>query len=165
MTTIDQHLYPPGVQTILTILSDHDIQFEVKLFQSPAHTASQAADLLGCPLGAIVKSLVFQKKSGCELVLVLVSGKNRVDIDKLTALVGAQVAVAKPETVLSKTGYAVGAVPPIGIKAVKQTILDADLTGYEHIWASAGALNILMRLTPEDLCNLTNCQIEEIKQV
>lgn len=153
------------MQSVLQILIENDIPYKLRIFDKPARQASQAADLLGCPLGAIVKSLVFQKQVSGELLMILVSGKNRADLDILSKLVGENVEPAKPKNVQALTGYPVGAVPPIGLKCILKTIIDADLMGHNYIWASAGSSNILMKLTPQNLLNLTNNKIKAIKQM
>lgn len=119
--------------------------------------------MLGCPLGAIVKSLVFQRKASGELLLVLVSGKNRANTQILHQVVGEEVQPAKPQTVLAMTGYPVGAVPPIGLKGVAPVIMDAELMLYEHIWASAGSCNILVKINSKNLLKITDGLIETLK--
>ena len=96
--------------------------------------------------------------------MVLVSGKNRADIQILNEIVGEIVQSAKPTTVLALTGYPVGAVPPIGVKGTFPVIMDADLMLQEHVWASAGAENVLIKFDPVDLLNLSKGKIEVIKQ-
>ena len=161
-TGIDQ--IPPGVQDVLNILVENQIPIEIRIFDTPARQASQAAALVGCPLGAIVKSLIFEKLTSGDILFVLVSGKNRVDLDVVSQIVGDRVRPAQPATVLEKTGYPVGAVPPINAKGAVPVIVDADLLLHEHVWASAGADNILIKFDPLDLLNLTKGKIEAIKQ-
>lgn len=148
---------------MLQVLIENGVRYQLRIFDSPARQASQAADLLGCPLGAIVKSLVFQKQGSSELLLVLVSGKNRADIQKLNHIVGEDVQVAKPKTVLSLTGYPIGAVPPIGLKGVYPVIMDLDLLDYEQVWSSAGAENMLIQINRSILQNMTQAQVAQIK--
>jgi len=147
---------------VLRVLLDQENPYELRAFDTPAHSASQAAELLNCPLGAIVKSLVFQKQASGELFMVLVSGKNRADTEKLSQVVSELVQTAKPKTVHAMTGYPVGAVPPFGFKASLPTIMDVDLLDYEHVWASAGAENMLMQLNPKVLQHLTQAQVDLI---
>ena len=53
-----------------------------------ARTAEQAAAAVGCPVGAIVKSLVFRGAASGGLWLILVSGANRVHEKRLGRLLG-----------------------------------------------------------------------------
>lgn len=164
MTNTGIEQYPPGVQDVLNILVENQILIEVRVFDTPARQASQAAALIGCPLGAIVKSLVFEKQTSGDILFVLVSGKNRVDLDLVSQIIGESVRPARPATVLEKTGYPVGAVPPIGVTGDVPVIVDKDLMLYEHVWASAGAENILIKFDPADLLDLSKGKIEAIKQ-
>ena len=150
------------MQSVLKVLIENRVPYELRTFESPARQASQAAELLGCPMGAIVKSLVFQRQASGELLMVLVSGKNRADIQKMNQLIATEVRPAKPKTVLAFTGYPVGAVPPFGIKGHFPVIMDGDLLDYEHVWASAGAENMLMELNSSDLQRLTQARVESV---
>lgn len=150
---------------MLQVLLDQEIPYRLRTFDTPAHSASQAAELLGCPLGAIVKSLVFQKQASGELLMVLVSGKNRVDVQRLNKIVGKDVQPAKPKTVLAITGYPVGAVPPFGFIDTFPVIMDRDLLEYERVWSSAGAENMLMQLEAKALQRITQAQVKQISQV
>jgi Cys-tRNA(Pro) deacylase len=163
MTNTGFEQYPPGVQDVLNILVKNHIPIEIRVFDSPARQASQAAALIGCELGAIVKSMVFEKQTSGDIVFVLVSGKNRADLDILSQVIGDRVRPTPPATVLEKTGYPVGAVPPLGVKDTAPVIMDADLMLHEHVWASAGAENILLKFDPADLLKLSDGKIENIK--
>jgi prolyl-tRNA editing enzyme YbaK/EbsC (Cys-tRNA(Pro) deacylase) len=164
MTHTSLEQYPPGVQDVLNILVENHIPIEVRVFDTPARPASQAAALIGCTLGAIVKSLIFEKQTSGDILLVLVSGKNRADLDVVSQIVGDRVRPAPPATVLEKTGYFIGAVPPIGVKGTYPVIMDVDLLLYEHVWSSAGAENILIKFNPLDLLKISKGKIEDIKQ-
>lgn len=146
------------------MLNDQEIPYHLRVFNTPAHSARQAAELLGCPLGAIVKSLVFQKQVSGELLLVLVSGKNMVDVQRLNKIVGKDVQPAKPKTVLAITGYPVGAVPPFGFIDTFPVIMDKDLLEYERVWSSAGAENMLIQIKATALRRLTRAEVKQVSQ-
>ena len=114
--TFDEGAYADLDPKILQSLQKNGCEFHVRSFKSKAHHASDAADLLGCPLGAVVKSLVFQNVENEKIALVLVSGENRVDMGKLRQILGCEIKPAKPAEIERLTGFKVGAVPPIGVK-------------------------------------------------
>ena len=147
---------------ILQILQKNDCKFRVRSFESKAHHASDAAELLGCPLGAIVKSLVFQNIENGHIALVLVSGGNRVDMSKLRQILACEIKPAKPAEIKRLTGFKVGAVPPIGVKTHYPVIIDADLMSYEVVWASAGTVYTLMQVKSRDLLAITNGRVEKL---
>lgn len=163
MTDRDFSQYPPGVQVVLNVLDKNGIPFDLRVFDSPARQASQAAALINSPLGAIVKSLVFQEETSCKLIMVLVSGQNRADPQALSKLTGEKVRPAQPEVILAETGYPVGSVPPLGLQGEHLVVMDADLLGFEQVWASAGAEHILFGLTPKALQGITLARVEHIK--
>jgi prolyl-tRNA editing enzyme YbaK/EbsC (Cys-tRNA(Pro) deacylase) len=156
-------IYPPEVQKVMAAADAAGIFYQIRHFDSPGKTAQQAADLLGCPLGAIVKSLVFQMQGSGEMLLVLVSGKNRADSDSLSETFEQSVKPAKPANVLAWSGFRVGAVPPFGIEEDYPVLMDADLFEYDQVWASGGSDFDLMGLTPAALWAASGAEVDDIK--
>lgn len=163
MTESSESPYPPSVQKVLAAADAAGIAYQVRHFDSPGKTAAQAAALLECPLGAIVKSLIFQMQETGEMLLVLVSGPNRADLDQLADLFGQAVKPASPEDVLAWSGFRVGAVPPFGIDGDFPVLMDADLMQYDLVWASAGSDFDLMGLTPAALWAVSGSEMIVVK--
>lgn len=131
----------------------------------PVRTAQAAADAVGCTVGQIVKSLVFQARSGAASgrgVLVLTSGANRVDTAKLAALVGGEVAMGDPKFVRAATGFAIGGIPPLGHATAMDVVLDAHLLAHATLWAAAGHPNSLFPLTPDELRAMTGGRVADV---
>jgi prolyl-tRNA editing enzyme YbaK/EbsC (Cys-tRNA(Pro) deacylase) len=119
-------------------------------------TAAEAAQAVGCPVGAIVKSLVFVlvTPEGREPVLALVSGDRRADLDRLAAALGVErggVEKADATTVKASTGFSIGGVPPIGHPAPLRTVVDADLLRFAEVWSAAGSVHDVFPADPHDL--------------
>ncbi|MER3390183.1 MAG: YbaK/EbsC family protein [Microcella sp.] len=113
------------------------------------HTAAEAAAAVGCEVGAIVKSLVFLADG--EPVLVLVSGDNLADLERLSAVVQAEISKADARTVKSATGFSIGGVPPIGHPVPVRTIVDESLLRFETVWSAAGDAQTVFPASPLDL--------------
>jgi prolyl-tRNA editing enzyme YbaK/EbsC (Cys-tRNA(Pro) deacylase) len=126
-------------------------------------TAVDAALAVGCEVGQIVKSLVFMTKDTRQPVLIETSGSNRVNENKVAALLGEKIVKADADFVRQKTGYAIGGVPPLGHLEEMITFIDEDLTRFQEIWAAAGSPNAVFRLTPQDLLVITKGKLAEIK--
>jgi Cys-tRNA(Pro) deacylase len=152
------------MNSVVDLLKSAGCDYEIRVFKQPAHKARQAANLLGCPLGAVVKSLVFETDHQTDFLLVLVSGQNRVDTQKLSKILGWKVRPAEITKVLELTGYPVGAVPPFGIKNTCKVIIDADLMVHERLWGAAGDTNILVSFSPVILKELTGGLVCDISQ-
>ena len=115
-------------------------------FPAGTRTAQDAAAAIGCEVGQIVKSLVFLTRSHPpQPVLVLCSGANTVDAERLG------LTKADADVVRRATGFAIGGVPPYGHPAPLETLVDADLMGYDEIWAAAGTPRSVFPLTPAQL--------------
>jgi Cys-tRNA(Pro) deacylase len=136
---------------------------EIREFGASTRTAADAAAAIGCEIAQIAKSLVFRAAESHRAVLVIVSGINRVDEKKLSALLGEKIGKADADFVRNETGFAIGGVAPIGHTRKVTVFIDADLTYYAEIWAAAGAPNAVFRLTPAELARVTQGQIVEVK--
>lgn len=163
MTESTEVPYPPSVQKVIAAADKAGIAYQVRHFDSPGKTAAQAAALLACPLGAIVKSLIFQAQESGEMLLVLVSGQNRADPGQLADLFGEPVKPASPADVLAWSGFKVGAVPPFGFDGDFPVLMDADLMLYDRVWASGGSDFDLMGLTPAALWAASGAEVLKVK--
>jgi len=137
------------------------VESRIQEFSASTRTAQDAAAAIGISVSQIVKSLVFF--SGESPVLVLMSGSNRLDPQRLAAITGAEIRKADAETVRGVTGYAIGGVPPIGFPTRLLTFIDLDLTRYETIWAAAGTPRHVFETTPDDLVRVTSGTVGELK--
>ena len=118
------------------------------------HTAQLAADALGCEVGAIANSLLFEADG--EPLLLLTSGSHRVDTDKVAAELGiGALKRAKPEFVRRHTGQVIGGVSPFDHPAPVRTFLDPWLRRYDEIWAAAGHPAAVFSSTYEELQRMT----------
>jgi len=103
-----------------------------------APTAAAAAAQLGCEVGAIANSLVFEADG--QPLLVMTSGAHRVDTLKVASVLGvAQVRRADADFVRKHTGMAIGGVAPVGHPHPLRTLVDVDLARHPVVWAAAGS--------------------------
>jgi prolyl-tRNA editing enzyme YbaK/EbsC (Cys-tRNA(Pro) deacylase) len=151
----------PSVERVRAALAAHGFDgVRVEEFPEGTATAADAAAAIGTSVGRIVKSLVFM--AGERPVLILTSGPNRVDVDKLAHLVGQPVRRANADQVRQSTGFAVGGVPPVGHTQPLLTFIDRDLLKYDQVWASAGTPRTVFCIDPSDLARITGATIEGV---
>jgi prolyl-tRNA editing enzyme YbaK/EbsC (Cys-tRNA(Pro) deacylase) len=132
-------------------------------FPHGTRTASDAAAAVGCPVDAIVKSLVFVADG--RPVLALTSGANRVDEARLAAAVGAQdVRRASAEEVRVATGVAIGGTPPFGHPTgrISDVLLDPALLAHPRVWAAAGTPTTVFPLSPDALVAATGARVVDV---
>jgi len=144
-------------------LKSHGLICEVLELPQTTRTADDAARAVGCGVGQIVKSLVFQGKHTRLPFLVAVSGINRVDEQKLARLVSEPVIKADAGFVRENTGFAIGGVPPVGHARCMRIFIDEDLFQYGEIWAAAGNPRAVFKLTPAELLKINGGQVAAVK--
>lgn len=153
------------VQEALNAVDPAAFADRVRELNEPVRTAQAAADAVGCTVEQIVKSLVFRVGDGTaasRAVLVLVSGANRADTEKLAALLGGEVAMGDPKFVREVTGYAIGGIPPLGHAQAMEVVIDLHLMTLGSLWAAAGHPNSLFPLTPEELLRVTGGRVADV---
>ncbi|WP_066899498.1 YbaK/EbsC family protein [Mycolicibacterium houstonense] len=130
------------------------IEPAIQILPADAKTAAAAAAQLGCEVGAIANSLVFEC-DGAPL-LVMASGAARIDTGVVADHLGASaLRKADPKFVRSATGQVIGGVAPTGHPAPLRTVVDQTLASYPVIWTAAGTADSVMPLTYEQLLTLT----------
>ena len=152
--TDDQHL-PERSRIVQQHLIAAGIASRVRELPDSTRTAADAASALGCEVGAIANSLLFLADE--EPILVMTSGRHRVDTDILAAELNATaIVMASATQVRAITGQAIGGVAPVGHPAPIRTVIDTNLNDYETIWAAGGTPHTVMPLTFDQLQALTH---------
>ncbi len=128
-----------------------------------ARTSQEAADALGVSVGQIAKSVIFRRKSDDAVVLVVTSGDQRVDEQRVAAVVG-PLARADAAFVKACTGYSIGGVAPLAHATPAVTLIDRQLFRFAQIWAAAGHPNGVFQLSPDDLVRLTGAPVADVVQ-
>jgi len=135
---------------------------EIVVLPDAVHTAALAAQALGCEVGAIANSLLFDADG--TPVLILTSGAHRVDTAKVAAAIGVQrLRRASPEFVREHTGQVIGGVSPIAHPRPVPTYLDSWLRRYDVVWAAAGHPSAVFSTTFDELALLTGAPEIEVE--
>jgi prolyl-tRNA editing enzyme YbaK/EbsC (Cys-tRNA(Pro) deacylase) len=151
----------PSVAAFRAELTRLGGQGEIVVLPDSVHTAALAAEALGCEVGAIANSLVFD--GGGSPVLILTSGAHRVDTGKVAAELGVErLGRAKPDFVREHTGQVIGGVSPIAHPAPVPTYLDTALRRYDVVWAAAGHPAAVFSTTYDELLAMTGATEIEV---
>lgn len=148
-----------AVRRVQAALAEAGSRAEVVALAATARSAQDAAESIGCPLGAIVKSLVFLIDA--EPVMALVAGDRRCDPGALAAALGraGQVSRADADSVRAATGFAIGGVAPIAHPAPLATAIDESLGRFSKVFAAAGHPHCVFASTLEELQRLSGGRI------
>jgi prolyl-tRNA editing enzyme YbaK/EbsC (Cys-tRNA(Pro) deacylase) len=143
-----------GRTRVRTILEQAGLVDRVKELDETGRTAVDAANAIGCEVGAIGSSLVFMADE--QPVLVLTSGAHRVDLELVSQhLGGATMRRASADEVKAATGYSIGGVAPVGHATELKILVDEDLAQHDRIWAAAGHTHAVFWSTYDELLGLT----------
>jgi len=153
---------PAAARRVQSALEAHGLAVTIREFPTSTRTAAEAAASIGCTVAQIAKSLVFRGERTGRAVLVVASGANRVNEERLAAIVREPVGRADAAFVRERTGYAIGGVPPVAHAEPPAVIIDEDLLELEEIWAAAGTPNAVFRLTPAELVSITAGRVARI---
>lgn len=134
---------------------------EIVILPDSVHTAALAAEALGCEVGAIANSLLFDADG--SPVLILTSGSHRVDTAATAERTGrGRLRRASPDFVREHTGQVIGGVSPIGHPAPVPTYLDTWLQRHAVVWAAAGHPAAVFSTTYDELLTLTGATAVDV---
>jgi prolyl-tRNA editing enzyme YbaK/EbsC (Cys-tRNA(Pro) deacylase) len=153
---------PTAATRVQAALEALGVDARVLVLADSARTAVEAAVACGVDVGQIVKSLVFLAAD--EPILVLVSGRNQADEQRLGAVIGGPIRRADAAAVRAATGFAIGGVPPVGHARPLRVLIDRDLLGYDRLIAAAGTPHAVFPITPAELCRVTGGTVEDVKR-
>lgn len=157
---------PPRNSTDLErYLKEQGIDGEVLHFPMLTPTVEAAAEALGVPCDAIVKSLLFLVEG--LPVLAVASGTARVDNRRIAAELGVgrkRVKLAPPEVVVEIAGYIVGAMPPFGHRQKIMTLIDPTVMDHDTVYAGGGDDNAMMKIRPVDLQRASGGEIVRLQE-
>lgn len=154
---------PESAQRVADAARAAGLAVEVREMSESTRTAEEAASACGCDVGQIVKSLIFRGATSGNPVLLLVSGRNRVDEDGVRSHIGE--ALARPDAayVRAVTGYAIGGIPPLGHPAPIATYMDEDLMQYDRVFAAAGTPRAIFSVAPAALRDAVSARVIQMK--
>lgn len=157
----------PALQRVRDAATRKGVRIEIQVFPDSTHTAAEAATAVGAALGQIVKSLVFvaPTETRLEAIVALVSGVNRVDIARLSAVTGlSSLRRATANEATEATGFPIGGIPPFAHKRPLRVIMDPDLGRWPIVWAAAGSPNAVFAVPPGTLRSLANATVAPIAE-
>jgi prolyl-tRNA editing enzyme YbaK/EbsC (Cys-tRNA(Pro) deacylase) len=145
----------PSARHVADVLRSLGATGEIRQLPEPAPTAAAAAAQLGCDVGAIANSLIFDADG--EPLLILTSGAHRVDLAAISSRHGfTSVRRADPEFVRTATGQAIGGVAPVGHPAPIRTLVDVWLDKHDVVWAAGGHQHVVFATSYAELVRLTS---------
>ncbi|WP_297774122.1 YbaK/EbsC family protein [uncultured Roseovarius sp.] len=126
-----------------------------------ATTAQMAADLVGCDIAQIAKSIMFLGNTSGVAVLFVTSGANRVADARAATVAGEPLGKADAGLIRAQTGFAIGGVSPVGHLTRPRAFFDPHLLTFPQVWAAAGTPRHLFGIDPAQLLRISGAQEAE----
>jgi prolyl-tRNA editing enzyme YbaK/EbsC (Cys-tRNA(Pro) deacylase) len=133
-------------------VKEHGLEARIVSFDESTKSSQLAAQVLGCTIAEIAKSIVF--RAGDTAVIVILSGDKRVDVKRLQSLLGVRVSSADADAVRDLTGYVIGGVPPFPHDPSVRVLIDSSLKRFERVWASSGTPSSVVLLRVDQLAEV-----------
>ena len=151
------------VKRVQEFITQFDSKLKISILDTTARTAKDAAESLGCEVGAIVKSLVF--RSDDTFVICLVAGDKRCSLNKLKKIVGKKdVCMANADEVKDNTGFSIGGVAPIAHLKKLNILIDKSLGRFQSVFAAAGHPNSIFKIEYNQLVQMAKGEVKEIAE-
>ena len=145
----------PTASKVQERLREQGLDVEVRVLADSTRTAADAAAAIGCEVGQIVKSLVFERDG--EVVMCLCAGDRQVDAARLG------LTRADAERVRAATGFAIGGIPPLGHDRQLPTLVDVSLRRFETVWCAGGTPHAVFSVGTDDLLRaLPDAELAEL---
>lgn len=127
-------------------------------------TVDLAAEALGVPASAIVKSIVFEHKNDPSIVcLAVAAGNARVSRTKVAAALQLrQLRLSPPDRVERATGYPAGGVPPVGHRMALPVVIDRRVFAQEVVFGGGGDEWHMLRITPQEIQRITGAVVADV---
>lgn len=144
------------------IIEKENLEAEIIWHEKRGASTSEAQKSLGVTAADIAKSLVFVKKDGSP-VMVIIMGDRRVDTKKLKNIVESKVRIAKPDEVLRFTDHPVGGVTPLGCKEIEK-LVDKSVLKKKLVFSSAGSPYASLKISVEELLKTTEGKVVDVSE-
>lgn len=125
-------------------------------------SGTDVARTLNEDVNMVFKTLVTETNKEEHFVFILPVAME-LDLKKAAKAAGAKkVDMLKQRDLLPLTGYVHGGCSPIGMKTKLKTFIDASAMDQEYIYVSGGKVGLQIKLSPEDLIELTDATAIDI---
>ncbi|OBR91129.1 Cys-tRNA(Pro)/Cys-tRNA(Cys) deacylase YbaK [Clostridium ragsdalei P11] len=143
-----------SLESVKQYFKDNNLSLEIIEMGQSTATVELAANALGVKPALIAKTMAFKLKD--RNILILSEGDAKIDNRKFKDYFHTKAKMLSADEVLEFTGHPVGGVCPFGLKTQMDTYLDESLKKFEYVYPAAGSRNSAVKITPEELSNVTS---------
>lgn len=146
-------------QKLQSFIDTHSIDASLLVFSTSCHSVSEAAQSANASVDEFVKNICTIDE-GKNLVVSIIRGKDKLDLKKVSQIVGSKVRFADSDEILEKTGYPAGGTPSFGYPAL--FLIDPLVMKKSMVYSGGGSQNALTKFDPQILVDLINPKIIDV---
>ena len=147
---------------VMRILDKEKIAYEPFSYSPELTEGVKIAEVLGENPKYVFKTLVTESGAKEHFVFVIPVAET-LDLKAAARAVGAKsVSMLKQKELLPLTGYIHGGCSPIGMKKRFKTVIDESAMELEFFYVIAGKVGFQVKLSPKEICRLTNADFAKI---
>lgn len=151
-----------SLESVRAFLAQHAPDLTILELAESTATVAQAAAGHGVEPAQIAKTLAL--RVGEQVLLLVTSGKARLDNQKAKACFGGKVKMLPGEEVSVLTGHPVGGVCPFGLATPLPVYCDSSLRAFAEVLPAAGSTHSALRISPERMAALTQASWVDVCQ-
>ena len=153
------------VMRVVGAAAEAGVEIAPVTFERETRTSQDAAAAVGCQVAEIVKSLVFKVSDSDEVVLLLLSGADRVDLARAATALGlAGLERADADAARVATGYSIGATPPFGHPNELRVAIDDRILELDTVWAAGGRTDTVFPISSADLLAVSKAAVAQLRE-
>lgn len=149
-----------SLKRVTRVLADAGWGGEIIECGSETRTAQQAADVAGCHVDQIAKSIIFRGETSGRAILFVTAGGKQVDPARASELAGEPLGKADAALIRAQTGFAIGGVSPVGHLNETFAFFDETLMKFDVIYAAAGTPRHIFPAVPAKLQELSGGKLD-----
>lgn len=149
-----------SLESVRAEFADRGLDIPIIELEVSTATVALAADAHGVEPGRIAKTLAFRLGDG-RAILLVARGDARIDNRLFKAQFG-RGRMLGADDVVTLTGHPVGGVCPFGLAQPLPIYLDRNLCDFDEILPAAGAIHSAVRLSPQQLAEITGGEWVEV---
>jgi Cys-tRNA(Pro)/Cys-tRNA(Cys) deacylase len=152
----------PYEEKLKTFIRQNQVQAEHLSFDQSCHSVAEAALAVHAAAEDIVKNICLISTTG-DLVLAIVKGEDRASRGRIGAALGVlPPRLARPEEILTLTGYPCGGTPSFGFPAA--VLIDDRVLEKEFVYSGGGSENALVRISTQELLRASRGRVTQIRK-
>jgi len=152
----------PYEEKLKAFIHENQLQAEHLSFNQSCHSVTEAALAVHASAEDFVKNICLIAASG-DLVVAIVKGEDRASPKRISDALGIPPPrLAKPEEILTLTGYPCGGTPSFGYPAT--VLIDPRVLEKEFVYSGGGSENALVKISTRELLRSSRGRIIQIRK-